>query len=115
MKLGASSHRAEHDWFFDGGRSFDSDVNDPKYASLLWAGADSAILKAPTMRLEQGLHLRLRAFREDWLARTSEIVEKYHPDLLYFDWWVGQPDFRETERKFAAFYYDYAAQHGNPS
>ncbi len=34
LHFGLSSHRAEHNFFFDGGRTFRSDVNDPKYASL---------------------------------------------------------------------------------
>ena len=111
MKLGASSHRAEHDWFFDGGRKIDSDVNDPKYASLYGPAQIRNLESEDDAALSKDFTYVSAAFREDWLARTSEIVEKYHPDLLYFDWWVGQPSFRETERRFAAFYYDYAAQH----
>ena len=34
LHLGASSHRIEHDWFMDGGRKIDSDVNDPRYAAF---------------------------------------------------------------------------------
>ena len=34
LHFGTSFHRAEHDWFFDGGRTFRSDVNDPRYAAL---------------------------------------------------------------------------------
>ena len=34
LHFGLSSHRAEHNFFFDGGRAMRSDVNDPKYASL---------------------------------------------------------------------------------
>ncbi len=34
LHFGLSSHRAEHNFFYDGGRSIRSDVNDPKYASL---------------------------------------------------------------------------------
>ena len=34
MVFAASSHRAEHWWFFDGGKAFDSDVRDPRYAGL---------------------------------------------------------------------------------
>jgi alpha-L-fucosidase len=49
---------------------------------------------------------------DDWLARTSEIVEKYHPDLIYFDWWVGQPSFRDRLSRFAAFYYNEGAARG---
>ena len=34
LYFGASSHRIEHDWFMDGGRSIPSDVNDPQYAAF---------------------------------------------------------------------------------
>ncbi len=110
LKLGASSHRAEHDWFFDGGRKFASDVNDPQYASL-YGPAQSRILESTDdAALSKDYTYVSRGFRDDWLARTAEIVDRYHPDLLYFDWWVGSVDFRETERRFAAFYYDAAAE-----
>jgi alpha-L-fucosidase len=111
MKAGASSHRAEHDWFFDGGRKFASDVNDPRYAGLYGPAELRNLESTDDAALSKDFTFVSKEFREDWLARTAEIVQRYHPDLLYFDWWVGQPEFRETERKFAAFYYDYAAQH----
>src|SRR5579863_1180195 len=34
LHFGASSHRAEHWWFYNGGMAFDSDVKDPRYASF---------------------------------------------------------------------------------
>ncbi|MFM7985229.1 MAG: alpha-L-fucosidase, partial [Candidatus Fonsibacter sp.] len=34
LVFGVSSHRAEHWFFFDNGRSFNSDVKDPAYADL---------------------------------------------------------------------------------
>jgi alpha-L-fucosidase len=112
MRLGASSHRAEHDWFFDGGRAFASDVNDPRYAALYGPAQMRNLESEDDAALAKDFTYVSTEFRQDWLARTDEIVEKYHPDLLYFDWWVGQPSFRETERRFATFYYDYAAQQG---
>ena len=40
MVFGASSHRAEHYWFFNGARQIpEADVNDPKYADFLRAGS----------------------------------------------------------------------------
>jgi alpha-L-fucosidase len=51
---------------------------------------------------------------DDWLARTAEIVERYHPDLVYFDWWVGQPDFRSQLERFATYYYNHAAAQHQP-
>jgi len=32
--FGVSSHRIEHWWFMNGGRHFNSDVNDPAYADF---------------------------------------------------------------------------------
>jgi alpha-L-fucosidase len=49
---------------------------------------------------------------DDWLARSAEIVEKYHPDLIYFDWWIGQPSLHSYVSRFAAFYYNQAAKRG---
>jgi alpha-L-fucosidase len=54
-------------------------------------------------------------FANDWLARASEIVEKYNPELVYFDWWVGQPNYRQNVTRFTAFYYNYAAEHHIPA
>ncbi len=52
------------------------------------------------------------AWTNDWLARDTELVEKYKPEIVYFDWWIGQPNFRRAVAEFAAFYYNYAAAHG---
>ncbi len=53
-----------------------------------------------------------RAYLEDWLGRTAEFVEKYRPQLVWFDWWIEQPAFEPYRRKFAAFYYNRAAEWG---
>ena len=50
------------------------------------------------------------AYMDDWLARTSEIVDKYQPELIWFDWWIEQPVFQPYLQKFAAFYYNRGAQ-----
>lgn len=42
MHFTASSHRAEHWWFFDGGMKFDSDVKDPKNLGLYGPAQPSA-------------------------------------------------------------------------
>jgi alpha-L-fucosidase len=46
---------------------------------------------------------------DDWLARMAELVTRYEPDLVYFDWWVGHPTFRNTVPKFLAYYYNQGA------
>jgi alpha-L-fucosidase len=109
MHLGASSHRIEHNFFLDGGRKLDSDVNDPKYAAFY--GPAHAWLQGKGSLLEDWTYLSTD-YLDDWLARGAEIVEKYDPDILYFDWWIGQPNARRHVAKFAAFYYDHAAAKG---
>lgn len=113
MKLGLSSHRAEHDWFYEYGRTFNSDVNDPRYAALYGPAHPSESAKG-----EDGQDVDWTfvsdAYLDDWLARSSEIVQDYHPDLMYFDWWVGQPRFRGVLTEFVAFYYNQAAARKQP-
>ena len=113
MHFGASSHRAEHDWFFDGGRHFASDVNDPKYADF-YGPAQLQQADNDGDDLAHNFTYVSQAYMDDWLARTAEIVERYHPDLIYFDWWVGQPDFRPHLEHFATYYYNQAAAQKQP-
>ena len=51
-------------------------------------------------------------YASDWLARSAEIVSKYHPDIMYFDWWIGQPGLRNYLTKFASFYYNDSLKQG---
>jgi alpha-L-fucosidase len=37
-------------------------------------------------------------------------VDKYHPQLVWFDWWIEQPVFQPYLQRFAAFYYNRGAQ-----
>jgi len=97
LHFGASSHRAEHWWFYNGGMTFDSDVKDPRYAGLY--GPAKPDKTQPD-----------EAYLKDWLARTTEIVDKYQPELIWFDWWIEQPVFQPYLQKFAAFYYNRGAE-----
>jgi alpha-L-fucosidase len=111
LHFGLSSHRAEHDWFMGNGREVASDVNDPKYAEfygpaqLRMSGPDSDVLSGDFTYVSQ-------AWLDDWLARTAELVDDYHPDLIYFDWWIGHPTFRNSLPKILAYYYNQGAKRG---
>jgi alpha-L-fucosidase len=114
LHFGVSSHRAEHWWWYDGGMQFDSDVKDPRN-SVLYGPAQPRTLPGQATRHEPDPnHLETwlapdKAFTDDWLARSAELVDKYHPDFLYFDWWIGQPAFQPYLKRFAAYYYNQAA------
>jgi alpha-L-fucosidase len=114
MHLGASSHRIEHDWFMDGGRKFASDVNDPKYAAFYGPAQIQLQDKvAPGGNdLDEDWTYVSPAFANDWVARSAEIVQKYHPDIIFFDWWIGQASVRPYLAEFAAYYYNESQQHG---
>ncbi len=97
--FGASSHRVEHWWFFDQGMKFDSDVRDPKNAGLYGPSRDQAAAESLAEPPDKG-------FLDDWLVRTCEIVDKYQPQLIWFDWWIAQPAVHPYLQKFAAYYYN---------
>jgi alpha-L-fucosidase len=111
LHFGVSSHRAEHNWFFDLGRRVPSDVNDPSNASLYGPAQDHIAMKADA-DLDDDWTYVAPAWLDDWLARTAELVTRYEPELVYFDWWVGHPAFRNTVPKFLAYYYNQGATRG---
>lgn len=108
MVFGASSHRAEHYWFFNGGRQIpESDVNLPENEPLY--GPAAGITRNHSSIYD---NTPTREFMEDWLVRTCELVDRYQPKLLFFDWWIQQYAWKPYLRKFAAYYYNRAVQWG---
>jgi len=110
LHLGASSHRVEHNFFLDGGRQIESDVNDPQFAAFY--GPAHTWMESKQTLLTDWTYVS-NAYLDDWLARDAEIVRKYKPELFYFDWWIGQPSVRQHLMDFAAFYYNDAASRGS--
>jgi alpha-L-fucosidase len=106
MVFGLSSHRAEHWFFFDGGTRFESDVQDPRYAGLY----GPAQLAPPDFHDPQSSTRPSQEFLDDWLARTCELVDKYQPQLVWFDWWIENAPFAPYLQRFAAYYYNRGAQ-----
>jgi alpha-L-fucosidase len=90
LVFGLSSHRLENAWFYNGGLEFPSDVQDTTitlYGRRL--SGDNAYDDAVGLA---------------WLAHTHELIDKYQPQLIWFDWSVIkiQPYFN----KFMAYYYN---------
>jgi alpha-L-fucosidase len=112
LHFGVSSHRVEHNFFLGVGRNIPSDVNDPQYAALY--GPAHPWLAAPAgTPVSNDFTFVSTAWADDWLARGAELVEKYHPDIVYFDWWIGQPSIRPNLTRFAAFYYNRSLEYGD--
>ena len=102
--FGVSYHRAEHWFFFEPGTRIDSDVNDPRYSDL-YGPARPASLN-PRDPPGPGNEYPDDRFLTDWLLRAAELVERYRPQVFYFDWWIENPAFEPYLRAFAAFYYN---------
>jgi alpha-L-fucosidase len=112
LHFGTSSHRVEHNFFLGVGRAIPSDVNNPKYAAF-YGPAHNWLENERGTPLSNDFTFVSSAWADDWLARSSEIVVKYHPDIMYFDWWVGQPSIRPNLARFAAFYYNASLKYGD--
>jgi alpha-L-fucosidase len=105
LVFAVSTHRAEHWWFFDQGMTFDSDVRSKKWHDF-YGPAEPEKTPDGEVNPPDKSHL------DDWMARTVELVEKYHPQLVWFDWWIEQPAFAPYLRRFAAYYYNQGAGRG---
>ena len=111
----ASTHRAEHYFFMNNGRTIDSDVNDERYADFYGPAVARQDL------LGEGQHIASEdprsegpdeAYLTDWMIRTLELVDRYQPQALYFDWWIHNHAFKPYLKKIAAYYYNRAAEWG---
>lgn len=101
MTLGASSHRVEHWWFLGHGQEFDSDIKQPMYlGDYAWPAMperENQDLFSEPMPTDE--------FLTDWLLRCCEIVDRYHPRILYFDWWIQHSAVKPYLQRFAAYYF----------
>jgi len=97
MIFGVSSHRIEHWWFMNNGNKINSDVTDPAYSDFY--GPARGENQQPDIE-----------FMNDWLLRNCELIDKYQPQLFWFDWWIEQPAMEPYRKTFAAYYYNRGLQ-----
>jgi alpha-L-fucosidase len=95
--FGLSSHRLENAWFFSGGMHFPSDVQDTTIALYGRRG------------LYSGGKYDERT-KQDFLAHTHELIDRYQPQLFWFDWTVN--GITDAFNKFMAYYYNSALDWG---
>lgn len=114
LVFSVSSHRAEHWWFFDGGRKFPSDVQDSANDGLYGPAVESSkdIMDREAWKSTDWQPRPDAKFLEDWLARCCEVVDKYRPQVVWFDWWIEQIVFEPYLQRFAAYYYNRGLEWG---
>ena len=106
LHFGVSSHRAEHWWFMGGGRDFPSDVQDPAFADFYGPAMPAPEAESTAWRYNDWTPRPDTAYLDDWLARTCELVDRFQPQVVYFDWWIHQLAFKPYLQRFAAYYYN---------
>lgn len=98
LVCGASSHLA-FNWNFYNQKSY-FDTGDPKYADLY----------APPHKM--GDPVSPEWIAKTWWPRTKEIIDKYQPDILWFDFYLDRPEFAPYHKKLAAYYYNSGLKRG---
>ena len=110
----ASSHFAENYWFFNQGQKIPSDVSRGEYKFMYGpaALADEVVEEFDITKHRIRDAGPNKEFLEEWLAQSCEFVDKYHPKLVFFDWWIQNLAFKPYLKKFAAYYYNRAIEWG---
>lgn len=109
----ASTHRAEHYFFMNMGRTINSDVNDDAYSDFYGPAYYCKEFDGGTVHATTADAFSLAPTKEwldDWLVRTCELIDKYQPKILYFDWWIHNHAFKPYLKKLCAYYYNRAEQ-----
>ncbi len=115
MTFCGSTHRAEHFFFMNTGRTCESDVGDERYMDFYGPAVNEPaydrdnIFKTTEDTYAPGA---TEEWLTDWMVRTCELVDRYQPNTLYFDWWIHNYTFKPYLRKIAAYYYNRAAEWG---
>jgi len=108
-----SSHRAEHWWFMNGGMEFDSDVRDAHYYDFYGPAKPGPAIGDMERWASKDWRPRPDGkYMEDWLTRACELVDKYQPQVVWFDWWIEQAVFEPYLQRFAAYYYNRGLEWG---
>jgi alpha-L-fucosidase len=97
LKFGVSSHRAFNWRYYTFAEGLDT--IDP---------ANSGLYGPPHAEDEPASP----AFLEDWFARTKELVDKFKPDVLWFDFGWHWDEFAPYRPQVVAYYYNRALEWG---
>jgi len=95
LKFGICNHSIEHYTFVTQTPAMKTDLDDPKNADFYW---------------HQHNDTNLQSFLEQWVAKDFELIDKYQPDIFWFDNGVNGRNFDPLKMKVAAHYYNRARQ-----
>jgi alpha-L-fucosidase len=97
LKFGVSTHRAFNWRYYTFAENFDT--IDPQYADL-YSPAHSET------------ELASQEFIDNWMGRTRELIDRFQPDLLWFDIGWHRDEFEPYRPVVVAYYYNQAVDWG---
>jgi len=97
LRFIATFHHAFAWQYYEPSYAFDG--ADPKYADLYCEAHKPG--DPPTRR-----------YLDQWLGKVNEVVTKYEPDMIWFDFGLGRVITPEYQQRMFADYYNWAAAHG---
>ncbi len=91
MKFGVSSHLANWRNYYWKKSKYDN--SNPEHADLYWKPVKNK--SKPSQE-----------FLDLWWNRTTDIIDQYQPDLLWFDFGLDKPGFESVHPKILSYYYN---------
>lgn len=116
--FGTSNHRAEHFWFLNGMRTLNKmskkEMEDypDLYGECFNNHKINNILNAVDIGGTFSSMRPTKEWCEEWLVHCCEMIDKYQPAILYFDWWLHLEEWRPYVKKFMAYYYNRSLEWG---
>lgn len=108
-----SNHRMEHWSFMWPQAGLATDLFDPAYAGFYGPPQPPAEHTEGSQEVFEGRAApQSPAFLDEWLRRNQELVDKYRPQMVFFDNGVNARALDDVKLKFAAYYYNRAAEWG---
>jgi alpha-L-fucosidase len=111
MKFVTSFHHIEN-WFYYIHSEKSFDTADPKYSGL-YGPIHDTVEKTPEGD-DDGWSKKEKlsdAFMERWFGKLKEVIDRYHPDLIWFDFGLGFIR-DDVKQRFVSYYYNEAAKRG---
>ena len=117
MKFGVSSHRA-FNWMYYVRQPHYDNAN-PRFAGL-YGRPMPFLFQANAPDYKEFFPPQDTQFKDDWLARTCELVDRFHPDLMWFDFGITakeETSYSENHyspylQRYAAYYYNVTRKSG---
>lgn len=113
LHFGISNHRVENwDFMYPSLLPDSTDLFDPRYASLYGPPQNGGGAGMGPSEAYPGPHPQNDAFMNEWQVRVMEIIDKYKPDLVYFDNGINYRSMDPWKLRIARYYYNSAQKWG---